>query len=337
MFNSNVHKSIVAGGATFALCLVAMLAGGLTWFTGAAGWCVFLAFVLSVFAAYSMWVQLNHADKQKWAEERNDTIDRLNDAQRCVRAEEGAHERTKRELVDVRQQLTQANTDASTAKREYESMRERAGQRGRTIDELQRRISSDNDTWRKQVSNLAESAYKMAVHIEGSANGLPDEWQEWGGELARDLRALASAGGVQVEPQDDRQLAMPIETVSRDAWATPADKLDAMQAVAFKAVPLPAAPTGPNPIDVPEEVAQPSQWQELTRLIGNVKENQHRRRALLDRIVKAVEQGYDISEEFNAAYHRGMLFVTDELIAAEVEKIFFWRNTKAESAAQQQQ
>lgn len=320
MFNSIRDKSILAGGATFALCLVAMLAGGLTWFTGAAGWCVFLAFVLSVFAGFAMWVQLNAAEAQQWKQERRDTIDRLNDAQKCIAAEERNHEGTKRERAELRAQLAQANNDASTAKREFENMRQRAAERGRTIDQLQTKISADNDQWRKQVSAVREAAYNMAVHIEGSANGLPDEWQEWGAELARDLRALAGAAGVE---NDNRQVTIdealaepaaiaPIDTVNADAWATPAQTLDRMQAAAFEAVPLPAAQTQPTPLHA------------VHALMAKVRANQAQRRANLDKMLSAVGRGYELSAAIMIAYNRGALWVSDELIANECQYIDHW-------------
>ena len=34
-------------------------------------------------------------------------------------------------------------------------------------------------------------------------------------------------------------------------------------------------------------------------------------------ICHAVEHGYELSDAFTAAYHRGMIWVTDELIAKE--------------------
>lgn len=361
MFNSIRDKSILAGGATFALCLVAMLAGGLTWFTGAAGWCVFLAFMLSVFAGFAMWVQLNAAEAQQWKQERRDTIDRMEDAQRCIKAEEKAHERTKRELVDVRQQLTQANTDATTAKTEYGNMRDRAAERGRTIKALEDRIASDNNTWRKQVSNVREAAYNMAVHIEGSANGLPDEWQEWGAELARDLRALAGAAGVENDNRQvtiDEALAEPanptaalvqvmgrgnrwivwewsyapgdlaqdatveIKTASGEVNTLEASVVDWEQVTHYRVVrsPLPAAQTQPTPLHA------------VHVLMAKVRANQAERRANLDRICKAIEDGYELGASFTAAYHRGALWVSDEIIGNEVAAVKAWEVAQRHAA-----
>lgn len=284
MLNSNVKQSLVAGGIAFALCLVSMLAGGITWLTGAAGWLIFLSLVFSAGVGLIAWRLINAAAAQRWQNERHDTIDRLNDAQRCIKAEEQAHGRTRQELISVRQQLTTAEFDATTAKTEYGNMRDRAAERGRTIKALEDRIASDNNTWRKQVSNMAESAYKMAVHIEGSANGLPDEWQEWGSELARDLRRLASAGGVQVEP-DDRQ------TTIEDAITEPAAL---------------------TPLHIAHQ------------LMAKVRANQAVRRDNLDRLCKAIEDGYELGEAITATYKRGALCVTDDMIANEIAAVKAW-------------
>lgn len=363
--NNGLKWSAIAGGASLVLCLGCMLAGGLTWGTGAAGWLVFFALVLSAVVGFTAWNLINLHNKQDWLADRRSVYDRMQDAQACIKAEERAHERTKAELTSAKRQITQEHAEAQRYLKQYneakdaqEAMRIRCGQRDGVIkelraelEEIRNQIQTDNDTWRQQVSNMREAAYKLAVHIEGSANGLPDEWEAWGAELVQDLRALAGAGGVQaderqipiegtttVEAEIEAVAVAPIEPVSPDAWATPAETLDAMQVTAFQRLPLPAAPTGPNSIeelqaevidsiesvrmatrgiDAPEPVAEPSQWQELTRLMSQVRENQAQRRADLDVITKAVENGYELSQPFQAAVSKGMVWVTDQIIANE--------------------
>lgn len=284
MANSIVMKSFYAGLAAFVLCMISATAGGMTWGATVSGWVVFLSVALSVAAGIGAFCWQVELASQQWNIERRDVIDRLEDAQRCIKAEEQAHGRTRQELISVRQKLTQANTDATTAKTEYGNMRDRAAERGRTIKALEDRIASDNNTWRKQVSNLAESAYKMAVHIEGSANGLPDEWQAWGAELAQDLRRLSGSGGVQVEP-DDRQ------TTIEDAIAEPA---------------------APTPLHIAHQ------------LMEKVRANQAVRRDNLDRLCKAIEDGYELGEAITATYKRGALCVTDDMIANEIAAVKAW-------------
>lgn len=315
--NNGLKWSAMAGGASLALCLGCMLAGGLTWGTGAAGWLVFFALVLSAVVGFTAWNLINLHNKQDWLADRRSVYDRMQDAQQCIKAEERAHERTKAELSSAKRQITQEHAEAQRYLKQYneakdaqEAMRIRCGQRDGVIkelraeiDELQKanfteatdnankleairqQVQQDNDTWRQQVSNMREAAYKLAVHIESSANGLPDEWEAWGAELAQDLRKLAGAGGVQA---DERQI--PIEgTTTVEAEI--------------------------------EAVAQPSQWQELTRLIGIAKENQRERRARLDVICKAIEAGYELSPAFTEALSQGAYHVTDYMISRECELI----------------
>lgn len=289
MFNNNgVKWSIIASGVALALCVLCMLAGGLTWLTGAAGWLAFLALVFSAVVGLTVFRLINLFERQDWLAERRSVIERMQDAQACIKAEEKAHEFTKRQLRDANARITEEHSDAQhhmkaaeSHRNEAANMRTRCAQRDHVIKELRaelegikQQIQTDNDTWRQQVSNMREAAYKLAVHIEGSANGLPEEWEAWGAELAQDLRKLAAAGGVET---DERQIS----------------------------------------IDDADPVAQPSQWQELTRLMSQVRENQAQRRADLGVICKAVENGYELSDAFNAAYQRGMIHVTDEVIANE--------------------
>lgn len=318
MLNSNVKQSLVAGGIAFALCLVSMLAGGLTWLTGAAGWLIFLSLVFSAGVGLIAWRLINAAAAQRWQNERHDTIDRLNDAQRCIRAEEQAHGRTRQELISVRQQLTTAEFDATTAKTEYGNMRQRAADRGRTIDQLQTKISADNDQWRKQVSAVREAAYNMAVHIEGSANGLPDEWQEWGAELARDLRALAGAAGVQ---NDNRQVTID------EALAEPANPTPALVQVMGRGK---RAELVDYSQDLPQ--CQPTPLHAVQVLLAKVRANQQQRRDRLNMVYEAIENGYELSQAITIAYSRGALWVSDELIADEVRHIAEWRAKGGDTA-----
>lgn len=337
MLNSNVIKSIYAGGITFALCLVSMLAGGLTWLTGAAGWLVFLALALSGGVGLFAWRIINAAEAQRWQQERRDVIERMEDAQRCIKAEEQAHGRTKRELVDVRQQLTTAEFDAAAAKTEYENMRNRAAERGRTIKALEDRIASDNNTWREQVSAVREAAYKLAVHIEGSANGLPDEWQAWGAELAQDLRRLAGAGGVE---HDDRQVTIEdaaAEHAARKPGQAMGPKQSAVVSDALDSL-IADGVIGGKRAELPDPQTQPTSLHIAHQLMAKVRANQAVRRDNLDRLCAAIENGYELGEPITIAFHRGALWVSDELIANEIAAVKAWEVARhhANRAAQQQ-
>lgn len=318
MANSIVMKSFYAGLAAFVLCMISATAGGMTWGATVAGWVVFFSVVLSVAAGIGAFCWQVELAAQTWRKERNDTIDRMQDAQRCIKAEENAHERTKRELVDVRQQVQKANAEASQAKTEYENMRQRAAERGRTIDQLQTKISADNDQWRKQVSAVREAAYNMAVHIEGSANGLPDEWQEWGAELARDLRALAGAAGVQ---NDNRQVTID------EALAEPANPTPALVQVMGRGK---RAELVDYSQDLPQ--CQPTPLHAVQVLLAKVRANQQQRRDRLNMVYEAIENGYELSQAITIAYSRGALWVSDELIADEVRHIAEWRAKGGDTA-----
>lgn len=337
MVNSNRDKAIVAGGATFVLCLVAMLAGGLTWFTTAAGWCVFLAFVLSVFAGFVMWLQLNEAEAQEWRQDRRDVYDRMQDAQRCIKSEEKAHEYTKAQLRSANRQITDEHEKAQRYLKQYneakdaqEAMRIRCGQRDGVIkelraelEEIRNQIQTDNDTWRQQVSNMREAAYKLAVHIESSANGLPDEWEAWGAELAQDLRKLAGAGGVQA---DERQI--PIEGTTTveaeiEAVAGPVTHEQLSEATTAMVIDYRESLRETDKAIKSLETIQGTSaaHPELDRIMRAARANQVERRARLDVICKALEAGYDLSETFKAAASKGAIWVTDDMIRKECELI----------------
>lgn len=364
--NNGLKWSAMAGGASLVLCLGCMLAGGLTWGTGAAGWLVFFALVLSAVVGFTAWNLINLHNKQDWLADRRDVYDRMQDAQQCIKAEQRAHEQTKAQLRSANRQITDEHEKAQRYLKQYneakdaqEAMRIRCGQRDGVIkelraelEEIRTQIQTDNDTWRQQVSNMREAAYKLAVHIEGSANGLPDEWEAWGAELAQDLRKLAGAGGVQA---DDRQIPIEgtttveqeieavavIEPVSPDAWATPAETLDAMQVAEFQRVPLPVSheqlseATTAMVIDYRESLHETDKaiksletiqgtsaaHPELDRIMRAARANQVERRARLDVICKALEAGYDLSETFKAAASKGAIWVTDDMIRKECELI----------------
>lgn len=312
MFNNNgVKWSIIASGVALALCVLCMLAGGLTWLTGAAGWLAFLALVFSAVVGLTVFRLINIFDRQDWLAERRSVIERMEDAQRCIAAEERAHNATKNDLRRERDELTRERGLLNTARAEYESMRTRCSQKdneiktlktqleaskkenftqatqnANTLEEIRQQVKRDNDTWRKQVSNMREAAYNMAVFIEGSAGGLPEEWEPWTTDLAQGLRKLAAAGGVET---DERQISIDDADDRKPGYTPPA--------LAVTRTETPA--------------------QQLNRLIATVRENQAQRRADLDVITKAIESGYVLSAPFCAAYQRGMIHVTDEVIANE--------------------
>lgn len=312
MLNSIVKQSLLAGGIAFALCLVSMLAGGLTWLTGAAGWVLFLAMVFSAVVGLTAFNLINLHAKQDWLADRRDVIDRLNDAQMCIKSEEKAHEFTKRQLRDANHKINQEHAEAQRYLKERneandaaDAMRIRCGQRDGVIkelraelEEIRQQIQTDNDTWRKQVSNMRTAAmdlYKALDDMKFSHDDL-DAVQN----LMDGLLSLAESGGVPVM-QDERQI--PIEgTTTVEAEIESAIEYDGGP---VRTVTLPPAPTGPTPIHIAHS------------LMAKVRENQAQRRANLDMICHAVELGYELSAEFTAAYHRGMIWVTDELIAKE--------------------
>lgn len=313
MINNNAVKwGLYAGGAAMALCLVAMIIGGSEWGTASTGWIFWLSLLFSGVVGAVIYCVICDREKEDWLADRRDVIDRLKDAQMCIKSEEKAHEFTKRQLRDANAKITQEHAEAQRYLKQYneandaqEAMRIRCGQRDGVIkelrvelEEIRQQIQTDNDTWRKQVSNMREAAYKLAVHIEGSASGLPDEWEAWGAELAQDLRKLAGAGGVTA---DERQI--PIEgTTTVEAEIESAIEYDGGP---VRTVTLPPAQTQPTPIHIAHS------------LMAKARENQAQRRANLDVICHAVEHGYELSDAFTAAYHRGMIWVTDELIAKE--------------------
>lgn len=338
MINSNGLKwSAIAGGAAFALCLVCMLAGGLTWLTGAAGWLVFFALVFSAVVGFTVFNLINLHNKQDWLADRRDVYDRMQDAQRCIKSEEKAHEYTKAQLRSANRQITDEHEKAQRYLKQYneakdaqEAMRIRCGQRDGVIkelraelEEIRTQIQTDNDTWRQQVSNMREAAYKLAVHIESSANGLPDEWEAWGAELAQDLRKLAGAGGVQA---DERQI--PIEGTTTveaeiEAVAGPVTHEQLSEATTAMVIDYRESLRETDKAIKSLETIQGTSaaHPELDRIMRAARANQVERRARLDVICKALEAGYDLSETFKAAASKGAIWVTDDMIRKECELI----------------
>lgn len=335
--NNGLKWSAIAGGAAFVLCLVCMLAGGLTWLTGAAGWLVFFALVFSAVVGFTVFNLINLHNKQDWLADRRDVYDRMQDAQLCIKAEERAHERTKAELSSAKRQITDEHEKAQRYLKQYneakdaqEAMRIRCGQRDGVIkelraelEEIRNQIQTDNDTWRQQVSNMREAAYKLAVHIEGSANGLPDEWEAWGAELAQDLRKLAGAGGVQA---DERQI--PIEGTTTveaeiEAVAGPVTHEQLSEATTAMVIDYRESLRETDKAIKSLETIQGTSaaHPELDRIMRAARANQVERRARLDVICKALEAGYDLSETFKAAASKGAIWVTDDMIRKECELI----------------
>ena len=105
--------------------------------------------------------------------------------------------------------------------------------------------------------------------------------------LTEALRVLANAGGV----VDSRQVTI-------DEAAAPA--------------PLPEAQTQPTPLHITHQ------------LIAKVRGNQAVRRDNLDRLCKAIEDGYELGEAITATYKRGALCVTDDMIANEIAAVKAW-------------
>lgn len=220
MFNSNGFKlSCIVAGAAFALCVVCMMIGGLTWGSGLSGWAIFLASIFSVCVGRAGWLMYEADQRKQWAQDRNDVYERLTDAQSSIKAEEREHSITKRTLVTIREELNRERGNARTAQENYENMRNRCSQKDTEIKTLKAQIAAgqqdraelieeinktaaqrkqDNDTWRKQVSNLATRATELAAFLDKmseSAMLIPADKMAIG-NAAAGLRQLARAGGV---------------------------------------------------------------------------------------------------------------------------------------------
>lgn len=220
-------------------------------------------------------------------------------------------------------------------------------------DKLRATIKQDADTWRKQVSNLATSAIDLCKALEGVT--FANEADAIAMADLRDaLHGLALAGGVLPPPIAD--LAARLEkigqTVSQarglvaainDGQAVPLKPWEALRE-SGNAIEVtqghwvlkgdPATPVSDGAVFVaPFEPISPDVYDErhkcdpeafVKTVAQDLAGQQQKRREALEAIADAMSRGYNETPEFNAAYHRGGLYVTDELIASEYQRASAW-------------
>lgn len=205
-------------------------------------------------------------------------------------------------------------------------------------DKLRATLKQDADTWRKQVNNLATSAIDLCKALDGVT--FANEADAIAMADLRDaLHGLALAGGVLPPPIAD--LAARLEKIGQTV--TQARGLVAAindgQAVPLK--PWEALRDSGNAIEVtaghwvlkgdpatPRSDGGTQPTCDAEAFVAAVAEDlagqQQKRREALEAIADAMSRGYNETPEFNAAYHRGGLYVTDELIASEYQRASAW-------------
>ena len=203
-------------------------------------------------------------------------------------------------------------------------------------EKLRATIKQDADTWRKQVSNLATSALDLCKALEGVPFSVEDG--EAIANLRESLHGLALAGGVLPPPIAD--LAARLEKIGQTVGQARAlvAAINQGQAVPLKA--WEALTESGNAIEVTQghwvlkgDPATPrsdgsTPPTDAEAFVASVAEDlrvqQQRRGEALKAIADAMSRGYNETPEFNAAYHRGGLYVTDELIASEYQRASAW-------------
>lgn len=220
-------------------------------------------------------------------------------------------------------------------------------------DKLRATIKQDADTWRKQVSNLANSAIDLCKALDGVTFANEADAIAMA-DLRESLHGLALAGGVLPPPIAD--LAARLEkigqTVSQarglvaainDGQAVPLKPWEALRE-SGNAIEVtqghwvlkgdPATPRSDGATFVaPIEPISPDVYDErhkcdpeafVKTVAQDLAGQQQKRRQALEAIADAMSRGYNESPEFNTAYHRGGLYVTDELIASEYQRASAW-------------
>jgi hypothetical protein len=220
-------------------------------------------------------------------------------------------------------------------------------------DKLRATIKQDADTWRKQVSNLANSAIDLCKALDGVTFANEADAIAMA-DLRDSLHGLALAGGVLPPPIAD--LASRLEkigqTVSQarglvaainDGQAVPLKPWEALRE-SGNAIEVtqghwvlkgdPATPRSDGATFVaPIEPISPDVYDErhkcdpeafVKTVAQDLAGQQQKRRQALEAIADAMSRGYNETPEFNAAYHRGGLYVTDELIASEYQRASAW-------------
>lgn len=203
-------------------------------------------------------------------------------------------------------------------------------------DKLRATIKQDADTWRKQVSNLATSALDLCKALEGVPFSVEDG--EAIANLRESLHGLALAGGVLPPPIAD--LAARLEKIGQTVGQARAlvAAINHGHAVPLKA--WEALTESGNAIEVTQGhwvlkgdpatprsdgSTQPTDAEAFVAAVAqDLAGQQQKRREALEAIADAMSRGYNETPEFNAAYHRGGLYVTDELIASEYQRASAW-------------
>lgn len=220
-------------------------------------------------------------------------------------------------------------------------------------DKLRATIKQDADTWRKQVSNLATSAIDLCKALEGVTFANEADAIAMA-DLRESLHGLALAGGVLPPPIAD--LAERLEKIGQTVGQARAlvAAINQGQAVPLKA--WEALTESGNAIEVTQghwvlkgdpatprsdggtyaaiiEPISPDVYDErhkcdpeafVKTVAQDLAGQQQKRREALEAIADAMSRGYNETPEFNTAYHRGGLYVTDELIASEYQRASAW-------------
>lgn len=203
-------------------------------------------------------------------------------------------------------------------------------------EKLRATIKQDADTWRKQVSNLATSALDLCKALEGVPFSVEDG--EAIANLRESLHGLALAGGVLPPPIAD--LAARLEKIGQTVGQARAlvTAINHGHAVPLKA--WEALTESGNAIEVTQGhwvlkgdpatprsdgSTQPTDAEAFVKTVAqDLAGQQQKRREALEAIADAMSRGYNETPEFNTAYHRGGLYVTDELIASEYQRASAW-------------
>ena len=204
-------------------------------------------------------------------------------------------------------------------------------------DKLRATIKQDADTWRKQVSNLANSAIDLCKALEGVPFSVEDG--EAIANLRESLHGLALAGGVLPPPIAD--LAARLEKIGQTVTQARGLVAAINDGLAVPLKPWEALRDSGNAIEVtaghwvlkgdpatPRSDGSTQPTCDAEAFVAAVAEDlagqQQKRRQALEAIADAMSRGYNETPEFNAAYHRGGLYVTDELIASEYKRASAW-------------
>lgn len=303
-------------------------------------------------------VAVGHAEWVRNSHELHNRIEQLRAA-----LEQSEHRETMRKCADTWQTppavfqflLRQYETEAATLRKQIDSYQQGENKAIKAInavntqlcqqladaeqenEKLRATIKQDADTWRKQVSNLATSAIDLCKALDGVT--LANEADAIAlADLRESLHGLALAGGVLPPPIAD--LAARLEKIGQTVtqarslvaainnghavplkhWEALTESGNAVEVTQGHWV-LKGDPATPRS----DGSTQPTDAEAFVASVAQDLACQHqKRREALAAIHDAISRGYNESPEFNAAYHRGGLYVTDELIASEYQRASAW-------------